>query len=224
MNDNLLILFGLLLGIVLALVGVQTDWFSSMSTEMWSFGGSLIGASITVMGAYWLWTRQAANERERKQRAALLPLADTLTEICRYASSGMMHWIAIEEHESSFDEALSRETVEVLQGVAEWFDGNISRAAARVGQKYQLCRARGCRDFENQDEHFRIGVVLTFAELNALAVRLFSFARADSDDVEMGPITQTEICSVFGGSSGNDLWAWYQRTEVMEIVRQEYAE
>lgn len=220
MNKNVLFFYGITLGAVVALVFCQA---LSGFLKDWQ---TLLAGLLALAGA-WMTIRQmrksSEDERARKQRAALFPLGNALSEVCSYARNGMSYLIELEERESSFDEAISRETIEALQGIAEWFEGEVSQAAGVIGPKYQLCHARGHGDVSGQNDYYRIGVILDFAELHALASRLFDLSRAKSDSAEVGPLTQQEIFSSFGVSD-NVLWRFREREDVGKLVLERYVE
>lgn len=165
-------------------------------------------AILGALGTIRAMRRKEREEQKRKQRAAIFPLADALSEVCRYSQSGMAHLVAVDMAPRDFDEVLSPETIEVLKEVTEWFEGDEGIATGVIGPKYQLCRARSKGNVGEATSDYRYEVICDFAELYALASRLFSFSRWKKEQITTGKVSRQEIdTALFDPDRGVHQWS-----------------
>ncbi len=185
---------------------------------------TLAAGLIAISGAFWTvraMRRKEGEEQKRKQRAAIFPLADALSEVCRYSQSGMAHLIPSGMKPSEIDEPLSQETIEVLKEITEWFEGDEGIAAGVIGPKYQLCRARSQGNVGRPTDDYRYEVICDFAELYALASRLFSFSRGENEQIKTGDFSRHEIDdALFNADRG--VYQWRQQDDVQAFLDRKY--
>lgn len=178
---------------------------------------ALSGAALTIRAI----RRKEGEEQKRKQRAAIFPLGDALSEVCSYSQSGMAYLIALGEKPSEFDEELSQGTIEVLKEITEWFEGDEGIATGVIGPKYQLCRARGQGSVGRATEEYRYEVICDFAELHALASRLFDFSRGKKGQTTTGEIGRHEIdTALFKPDRG--IYKWREQNDVQAFLDRKY--
>ncbi len=159
--------------------------------------------------------------RKRKQRAAIFPLSDALSDVCRYSQSGMAHLIPSGMRPSEIDEPLSQETIAVLKEFTEWFEGDEGIAAGVIGPKYQLCRARSQGNVGRPTDDYRYEVICDFAELYALASRVFSLSRGEKKQITTGDVSRQEIdTALFDPDRG--VYLWRRQDDVQAFLDRRY--
>ena len=212
-------LLGILIGMLViaaneGLIGEISTWQTMIAGFL-----ALLGAGLTIraMG------NRDREELIRKQRAAKFPLAEALSEVCRYSEKGISYLTSTTKRKSEFDERLSSDALEAIKEIAEWYDGSVGEAAGVIGPKYQLCRARSHGDIGGLDEHWRLTVIVNFAELNALSNRLFSFSRNRSDVAKTGEFEWKEIRPAFAGDI-TALYSWLEKEEVAGFMRHQFSD
>lgn len=178
---------------------------------------AFLGAVLTIHAM----RRKSDEEQKRKQRAALFPLGDALSEVCHYSRQGMSHLINLDGSQSSFNEEIPRAHFEALKDIAEWFEGDESKAAGVIGPKYQLCRARVRGDVGRNHSNYRKEVICTFAELHALAGRLFDLSRNIDEPIIIGDVSRQEIDEACF-DAGLGLFQWRSRADVQDFLNQRY--
>lgn len=187
---------------------------------------TLTAGLIALFGAAWTvhtMRKKDGEEQKRKQRAAKFPLGEALSDVVDFSENGMVYLIKSSAQKSEFNEALSRETIEALKGVAEWFEGDVSIAAGDIGPKYQLCRARIQAKYvaRTNSKHMKNTVICDFAELYALANRLFEFSRGKTDQAETGDFSRREINQVlFDVEKGT--FQWGQQPQIKSFLDKKY--
>ena len=185
---------------------------------------TLAAGLIALLGAAWTvhtMQRKEREEQKRKQKAAKFPLGNALTEVCGYSREGMSYLVDLKERQGEFNKELSRETIEALKDVTEWFEGDESIAAGVIGPKYQLCRARSQSSVGRPKDEYRYEVICDFAELHALASRLFVLSRDEKKQIVTGEVSLQEIFSAVG-IEGEKLLQWYEQKSVREYVTRTY--
>lgn len=191
------------------LAELEFGWFKALSGFLFKWQ-TLTAGLIAISGAFFTvraMRRKEGEEQKRKQRAAIFPLGNALSEVCRYSQSGMAYLIALGMKPSEFDETLSQETIEVLKEITEWFEGDEGIATGVIGPKYQLCRARSESNVGRPTDDYRYEVICDFAELHALASRLFSLSRGKKEQITTGDVSRQEIdTALFDADRGLHQW------------------
>jgi len=201
---------------------VSLAYFTGDMAGNWAaFAGTGLGAMITVMGVAWLDARKGNTEQKRKQRAAIFPLGNALSEICKYSRRGMVYHVEIMENSENFSEEIPESVINAIKEVTEWFDGDEGVAAGAIGPKYQLCKARSEGAFSRHHDTVRIELVCDFAELHVLAGRLFDLSRGIDEPLKTGVITRKEIRNAFG-ISDNVIFPWSQSELVNAHLERRY--
>ncbi len=205
------------------LAGFEFGWLKALPGFLFKWQ-TLAAGLFAISGAFWTvhtMRRKESEEQKRKQRAAIFPLADALSEVCRYSQSGMAHLVAVDMAPRGFDEVLSPETIEVLKEVTEWFEGDEGIATGVIGPKYQLCRVRSKGNVGEATSDYRYEVICDFAELYALASRVFSLSRGEKEQITTGDVSRQEIdAALFDADRG--IYQWRRQEDVQAFLDRKY--
>lgn len=209
--------------------GFQTEWLTAATEEFWSFSGAVVGASITVIGAYLLTSMETARKRRRSLTAARAVLASDLSLICDYVAQCakvIMEWgdtISRSRAEKldgrQFLPELDPNVLLRLENLVELERGGDAARVVDLMHCYQIVMARmksTARDLKNpsklvdrQDVISPLGAV---AELDLRARALFPYARKGGGHRGGGPpFSENDISTSLLG--GLDIFDWLTSDE-----------
>lgn len=211
MNDHILIVFGLALGVIFTLVGVQTDWYSSLPNEMWSFLGTLIGASVTVFGAFFLSSLKDGEMRRRRLAGARAVLASDLHLLIEYAKKSAEsavrggNYVLGKKKMPVICPELDHEVLLRLQNLIELLDRENAEKIVDLMHCYQVQRSRlkeiimkhlepdRASLFHVLDENSFIFTLQGTVELHLRATSIFPFARGECEAIQTPPYPEKTV-------------------------------
>jgi len=220
-NNHILIFFGLVLGFALGLVVPDAIGLTVSSNEVWSFSGSVTGATLTVFAAIWAMERQMRSRREeaeaarlRQQLGARAILASDLSQIIGYAKeSAAAAKLGDQVNEGRETQAqvpypeLEPDILLRLQRLVELLEDDNADQVVDLMHRYQVqyARLKSVLDDLNFPNGEKILYHNNFAytlqgtvELYLRAEAMFPFARdRELDFIELPPFSKDQVVNAF---------------------------
>lgn len=248
MNVNLLIFFGMVLGVAVGLVASDTLKGIATSTNVWALAGTFSGAAVTIFGAIWvarheISTRhdEAKKARERQRFAARAILALDLSRICNYTkkcAAKVMEADKICRIISSRgvgsrtkvacpDPVLNPDVTQRLQRLVELLDDDDADQVVALLHCFQVqySRLSGVLDDFNSKSCVRVFDKRDFefmmegtVELRLRADSMLSFARRNMEHIPPPPYQDHKVENVFSVLNIGDWIDKDYRTSLVNIM------